>query len=172
MIYKLLSRLGIEVWKDVPEYKGHYQVSNLGNVKNIKKNKFKYVGFINYAKNVLRQKPRKYVTLSKYGKQKNYTIAILMAKAFLNYKNNDKKLIIDHIDNKPLNDKLYNLQILSHRINVSKDKKNKTSKFIGVNKKGTRWIAQIGINNKLKYIGCYKTEMEAAEAYQKELQKL
>ena len=32
---KLLSRLGIEVWKNIPEFES-YQVSNLGNVKSLK----------------------------------------------------------------------------------------------------------------------------------------
>ena len=35
MIAKTLSRLGIEVWKDIPEYEGFYQVSNLGNVRSL-----------------------------------------------------------------------------------------------------------------------------------------
>jgi len=38
MIYKLLSRLGIEVWKDIPNFK-NYQVSNLGNVKSLNYNR-------------------------------------------------------------------------------------------------------------------------------------
>ena len=45
MIHSLLSRLGIEVWKDIPEFK-NYQVSNLGRVKNINyrgTNKTKYL---------------------------------------------------------------------------------------------------------------------------------
>ena len=41
MIAKTLSRLGIEVWKDIPEYEGLYQVSNLGNVRSFKYNKVK-----------------------------------------------------------------------------------------------------------------------------------
>ena len=172
MINSVLSRIGIEVWKDVPEYKGHYQVSNLGNVKSTKFNKIKNVGFINYAKKHLRQKPRRYAAICKNGKLKQSTVAVLMAITFLNHKPNGQKLVVDHIDNNPLNDKLYNLQIISNRINVAKDKKNKSSKFIGVNKKKNRWIAQIGINNKLKYIGCFKTEIEASKAYQEELKKL
>ena len=28
-----------EIWKDVPDYDGYYQVSNLGNVKSVKKNR-------------------------------------------------------------------------------------------------------------------------------------
>lgn len=35
MIASLLSRIGIEVWKDIPEYEGLYQVSNLGNVRSL-----------------------------------------------------------------------------------------------------------------------------------------
>ena len=35
MIAKTLSRLGIEVWKDIPEYEGFYQVSNLANVRSL-----------------------------------------------------------------------------------------------------------------------------------------
>ena len=34
-MYYLLSRIGIEVWKDIPEFEGIYQVSNLGNVKSL-----------------------------------------------------------------------------------------------------------------------------------------
>lgn len=26
----------MEIWKDIPEYEGYYQVSNLGNIKNTK----------------------------------------------------------------------------------------------------------------------------------------
>ena len=37
MIAKLKSRLGIEVWKDIPEFEGFYQVSNLGNVKSLRR---------------------------------------------------------------------------------------------------------------------------------------
>ena len=36
MIAKTLSRLGIEVWKDIPEFEGLYQASNsLGNIRSL-----------------------------------------------------------------------------------------------------------------------------------------
>ena len=35
MIASLLSRIGVEVWKDIPNYEGLYQVSNLGNVRSL-----------------------------------------------------------------------------------------------------------------------------------------
>ena len=35
MIASLLSRINIEVWKDIPEFEGLYQASNLGNVRSL-----------------------------------------------------------------------------------------------------------------------------------------
>ena len=35
MIAKLSSRLGIEIWKYVPGYKGIYKISNLGRIKKL-----------------------------------------------------------------------------------------------------------------------------------------
>ena len=36
-----------EVWKDIPNYEGLYQVSNLGNVRNKKTKKYLYKNFNN-----------------------------------------------------------------------------------------------------------------------------
>ena len=61
MIAKALSRIGIEVWKDLPEYEGLYQVSNLGNVRSLKFNKIRYIkslndANLNYSKSPLQRK--------------------------------------------------------------------------------------------------------------------
>ena len=40
MIAKTLSRIGVEVWKEIPTFKS-YEVSNLGNVRSLKFNKLK-----------------------------------------------------------------------------------------------------------------------------------
>ena len=78
MIYKLLSRLGIEVWKDVPDYKGHYQVSNLGNIRSIKFNKIKKI------KHLISTSKRWRVNLYIKGKKPstNNRISVLVAEAF------------------------------------------------------------------------------------------
>tara|TARA_R110000782_G_C14526454_1_gene381780 strand:+ start:41 stop:550 length:510 start_codon:yes stop_codon:yes gene_type:complete len=167
MIYKLLSRLGIEVWKDVPEYKGHYQVSNLGNVINIKFNKIKYIKYLN-------GKGRYAVTLYKNNiPSHNRRISVLVAQAFLNHKRCGHKLVVDHIDNNKLNDKLYNIQVITNRENLTKDKTNKTG-YTGVYKctNGKSFFSEIRIGKTRKYLGRFKTPKEASQAYKKELNKI
>ena len=46
-----------------------------------------------------------------------------MALCFLNYLKTDRKTVIDHIDNNPLNNNIDNLQIVSMAYNNIKDKK-------------------------------------------------
>ena len=164
MIYSLLSRLGIEVWKDVPEFE-NYQVSNLGRVKNIN-----YRG-TNKTKYLQSNSNRKKVALYQNGFQKKTSIAVWMAITFLNFKPNRYTKVVDHIDNDSTNDCLYNLQILSHRENISKDSKNKYG-YTGVGQNGKKYDSKIVINKKRIYLGTFKTPEEAAQAYQKALKRL
>lgn len=168
MIHSLLSKVGIETWKDIPEFKGHYQASNLGNVRSIKFNRTKILN------KWLTSNNRYTVNLWKNKKPYwNNRIAVLVAKAFLNHKSSGQKLVVDHIDNNRINDKLYNLQIISNRENLIKDSKNKTG-YTGVSKctSGAKFYAQIRIDKKYYYLGSYKTKIEASHAYQNELKKI
>ena len=175
-----LSRLGIEVWEDIPDFKG-YQASNLGNVRSFihKKNGTNLNTHTNpkQLKKLIRiirkNKKRYYVNLYKNRKLFSKNIAPLVAMAFLKHKPNGHRIVVDHIDNNSLNDKLYNLQLISNRLNIHKDFVNPTSKYIGVtwHKASKKWSAQISINNKKKWLGCYITEFEAANAYKKALKE-
>jgi len=165
MIAKLLSRLGIEVWKDIPEYEGLYQVSNLGNVKSLKYRKS------NQIKYLQSNAKRKSVCLYKNKVPKKTSIAVWMAIAFLNFKPKRYLKVVDHIDNNPTNDKLYNLQVISHMENISKDITNKVG-YTGVRKNGKKWNAKIDVNNKRIYLGTYETPLEASQAYQQKLNKI
>ena len=40
----------IEIWKDIPNYEGLYQVSNLGNVKSLGKKTFRDDGVLLYTR--------------------------------------------------------------------------------------------------------------------------
>jgi hypothetical protein len=152
----------MEIWKDIPNYEGIYQVSNFGNVKSFNYNQEK----------ILRQNidlpGYLYVNLSKNGKVKNSKIHKLVALTFLNHKAQGYKIVIDHIDNNKLNNNLSNIQIISQRLNTSKDKKSATSKYTGVYwcKKRNKWKASIQIKGKQKYLGLFSCEILASNAYQ------
>ena len=110
--------------------------------------------------------------MSKKGKvYLNQCVYVLVAEAFLNHKRCGYKKVVDHIDNNPLNDYLYNLQLLTHRENISKNAKNKVG-YTGVQKARKKYTSKIYINNKQIYLGTFETAEEASQAYQKELKKI
>lgn len=169
MIYSLLSRIGIEVWKNIPDF-DNYQVSNLGNVRSLN---YHRTGKTKLLSHYVDKRGRSKVSLAKKGKMYDKRNHVLVAMAFLNHKPCGNKIVVDHINNNPLNNKLYNLQLATHRFNVTKEIKG-ASKYAGVfwNRQTNKWRSQIWINGKSKYLGCYKNEKEASEAYQKELKAL
>ena len=87
----------IEEWKDIDEYEGIYQISNFGDVKNIKTNKI-LTGDINNA-------GYKRVCLY-YKHKKRYFIHKLVANHFVDGKG--ENLVINHIDGNKLNNKANN----------------------------------------------------------------
>lgn len=169
---KILSRLGIEVWKDIPKYEGLYQVSNLGNVRTLNYKRSRQPKNIKLQKN---KDGRLQLRLCKDGvRAVNTRVSQLEAMAFLNHIPCGHDIVVDHIDNDNTNNKLYNLQLITNRQNCSKDRKKGTSKYTGVcwNKRSKRWIANIYINGEFNYLGGFKTELEAADAYQNKLETL
>ncbi len=82
----------------------------------------------------------------------------------------DVNIYCDHIDHNGLNNQKSNLReatLMQNRWNRS-SMKNKTSKYLGVSKgkrKHDQWQTNITINGKGNYIGSFKTEDQAAIAY-------
>ena len=167
-----------EIFKDIPSYKGLYQISNFGRVKSLKR----YANIKN-GKRIVKEKVLKntfnksnncyQINLSIDNEAKVYKIHQLVAMAFLNHKPNGLKLIVDHIDHNPLNNNLDNLQLITHRENLSKDKfrYETSSKYVGVDwkKSHKKWRASININGKNKHLGFFNNEYDAHLAYRKEL---
>ena len=154
-----------EIWKDVPDYEGLYQVSNYGKVRSLKFNKIKVLkaaingnGYLN-------------VVLWDNGVKKSFTNHQLVAYAFLNHKPCGLKLVIDHINNDKLDNRLQNLQIVTNRYNVRKIQGAFTSIFKGVSwiEKRQRWQSQAFIEGHKKHIGYFKNEYDAHLAYQNTL---
>lgn len=93
---------------------------------------------------------------------------VLMHRLILNAKHGQ---FIDHINGDGLDNRKANLRFctLSQNNANRKSAKDSSSKYLGVSfcKKSNKWRAHISVNNKIKHIGTFKTEIEAALAYNK-----
>jgi hypothetical protein len=150
----------MEIWKNVKGFED-YEVSELGNVKSLK------LGKERILKNSIDKKGYYKVNLSNKGKTKTFKVHKLVAMAFLNHKPCGYKIVVDHIDNNPLNNNVENLQLITPRENTSKDRKNTSSKYTGVcwNKKAKKWRSSIQINGSTKHLGFFKNEKIAHAFY-------
>lgn len=170
--------MGNELWVDIPNYEGIYMVSKSGSVKSLSRYVNSGNGY-NTKERILKPCKNKkgyfYVVLCKENKTKSYSIHLLMAISFLNHKNDGThKIIVDHIDNNPENNNIDNLQLISQRDNCSKDKKNTSSKYTGVNwdNPTKKWRAMIYHNKKLMHLGLFINEIDASKAYNEALDNL
>ena len=158
----------VEEFRDIPGYECIYQVSNLGRVKSLKCGKEKLL------KNTINSNGYYRVGLFKDRKLITKKIHQLVAIAFLNHIPCKYKIIVDHINNNPLDNRVENLQLITVRENSSKDRRNGTSKYTGVSwyNQSNKWIASIEINGKGKHLGLFNTELEAHNAYQNKLKQI
>lgn len=153
----------MENWIEIKDYNGKYLISDLGNVKTKHKNGTETTkkGYIS--------KTNGYYKTGLYSNGKTRTIEVhkLAAIYFLNHCPCSMELVIDHIDNDRLNNKVSNLQIVSQRLNTQKDRLNKNS-ILGVKKKPNgKFESGIKINGKKIYLGMFNTDIEAGTIYQK-----
>jgi hypothetical protein len=77
---------------------------------------------------------------------------------------------IDHIDNVPGNDSIYNLRLATRSQNRANSKRPITNmtgfKGINYNKRDNLWGARIGVNKKRIHLGWFSTPEDAHKAYQ------
>lgn len=78
-------------------------------------------------------------------------------------------VMVDHVDGNRLNNRRANLRIVSAVENARnrRPQSNATSRYKGVSFRSDRgtWLAAIRIHGKLKKLGTFRTEAEAAMAY-------
>lgn len=102
----------VEIWKDIKNYEGYYQVSNFGRIKSLKCwNGYKYIDkerLLNpYKQETGNNYYRNVVTLTKNKERKQYKVHRLVAEAFIDNPNNYP--VINHKDGNPLNNNVDNL---------------------------------------------------------------
>lgn len=100
-----------EVWKDIKNYEGLYQVSNLGRVKSL------YFGKETILKPSKNNKGYLFVYLFKDKIRQHCFIHRLVAETFIENSNNLP--CINHKDENPLNNTLENLEWCSHLYNMT-----------------------------------------------------
>ena len=116
----MLLALPYEVWRDVKDYEGLYQVSNLGRVIGLKSGKIIKPSLVNgYHR----------ISLCKQNIVKNVFIHRLVAEAFVF--NPDNKPYVDHINTNRTDNRVFNLHWVSKKENNNNPlTKKKYSNFI------------------------------------------
>lgn len=133
-----------EIWKDIPNYEGLYQISNLGNIMSIRR------------KRLIKSDKRKdgyiQVHLTKNKKMKNFLLHRLVAITFIENSNNYE--FINHIDGNKENNSLNNLEWCDRSYNILHAYDNE---LIKKRKK----VEQYDKNNNL--LNIYRSIMEASK---------
>lgn len=164
-----------EEFRDVIGYEGLYQISNLGNVKSLARlvynDKGQYLIKERFKKLFISKSGYYIVSLHKNKKGCANQVHQLIAEAFLGHKRCGYKSVVDHIDNNPLNNNVNNLQLITHRLNNSKDRKN-VSGYTGVYWERNKWRARLNFNGKKIHLGYFTDKYDAHLVYQNKLKEL
>jgi hypothetical protein len=161
-----------EIFKAIPGYEGFYEVSNFGNVKSLPreilmKGKYPFICKEKHLKNRKNKNGYYAVVLYKNKTKKNIDVHQLVAMAFLNHTPCGFDLVIDHVNDNPLDNRVENLQIVTSRYNCYKTQDKYSSKYKGVcwHKKAKKWMAKINIKDKSIYLGLFNCELKAHHTY-------
>ena len=153
----------MEIWRNIPEWEGMYQVSNKGQVRSLDK---KHLG--RFGKPVLRKgrilkplaKGGRYlaVTLADGGKRKQCFIHDLVLRAFAGAK--PKGLQVCHVNDDKNDNRLENLRYGTPKENTADAIRN------GVKPKGeNRGVARLSNDDVLKIRNCAESNKELAQRY-------
>ena len=157
-----------EIFKDIPNYEGSYQVSNLGRVKSLKYGK----------ERILKPNLNKYgyltVSLTKDSKTKTRKVHKLVAMAFLGHVPCGYKIVVNHINFIRHDNRAENLELDTNRNNSNQKHLKSSSEYTGVSwhKRSNKWMATIRISGKSKYLGLFTDDLEASKAYEKALSEI
>lgn len=111
-----------EIWKDIHNYEGLYQISNYGRVKSLERK----VKNTKSSYRIVKEKILScnkcsngyyYIILYKNQNKKTYRIHRLVADAFI--PNNDNLLEVNHIDENKENNNVNNLEWCNHKYNMN-----------------------------------------------------
>lgn len=167
-----------EIWKDIKDFEGHYQVSNLGRLRSIRTSQGTYRERL--KKTFISNQGYEQVNLFKNNKSYTLIVHRIIAEAFI--PNTMNKETVNHIDGNKLNNNISNLEWNTYSENhlhafntglkdVEKCRKrmigtkfNSKSKYhnVSFDKSRNKWIGGIKVNKKIIGQKRFDTEKEAA----------
>lgn len=110
-----------EIWRDIPEFEGFYQISNKGRIKSLSREIKATNRIIKTQDRILNVTPNRmgylYVTLCKPEKQQRMFIHRIVATVFI--PNPENLPYVDHIDTNPLNNCVENLHWVNQTLNMN-----------------------------------------------------
>lgn len=166
----------IEEFRDIPDYEGLYQVSDLGRVKSLSRIILKHGKYPSQSKEKilsLRINKYGYVTLNLYKEsvRKTKLAHQLVVAAFLNHVQVGRELVANHINFIRRDNRLENLEIVTQRENTNLKHIKSSSEFTGVSWDSTkcRWASVIHVDGKRIHIGYFDDELEASNYYENAL---
>jgi hypothetical protein len=166
----------IEIWKPVINYEGIYEVSDLGRCRVFERNRKNFKTVITGSKTTIKKltKSNPGYNMGNFCKDGVRKLILISRIAYSSFNVElTKGLVIDHKNNKRDDDRLINLQQITYRKNITKDRK-RASKFVGVHleRKTMRWKSSIFNKGEKTNLGSFATEEEASEAYQRAKNKI
>lgn len=166
--YQVLKK---ENWRDILNYEGTYQVSDLGRVKSLNYNHTKKPKILKLSNNIHGYKT---ISLCKNNVKKTYSIQQLVATAFLNHITCKFDLVVNHKNFIRTDNKISNLEIITHRENTNRKHLKSSSIYTGVgwHKRIKKWQSRIVVKRKINHLGYFENEIDAHNAYQKALKNL
>ena len=160
-----------EIWKDIKDYEGLYQVSNLGKVKSLaKKHKINNNSFYLLKEKILKSMKDKngynYVHLSKNNISKRKSLHKLVAEAFISNPHNLP--CINHKDENKQNNCVNNLEWCTYSYNNNYGtKKEKQSLKMKNNKKRSKPVIQYDLQKNIinEYLSLREAERQTNIRY-------
>jgi len=168
----------LEEFRPIKDYEGLYEISDLGRVKSLERKVQNNLGLRTLHARIMISAPNHNgylrVNLSRRQKKTRFSVHQLVAIAFLGHDIVGMLVVINHKNFCRTCNVKTNLEITSPRENSNQKHRSSSSVYTGVHRHShnNRWVAEIHVNGKGRYLGSFVNEEDAAKAYELALNEI